>query len=32
MRSPQPVNAALDLFERRVAELEELLSNPAQSN
>jgi oligoendopeptidase F len=32
MRSPQPVNAALDLFERRVAELEELLSTPAQSN
>ena len=32
MRSPQPVNAALDLFERRVAELEEILSNPAQSN
>ena len=32
MRSPQPVNAALDLFERRVTELEELLSTPAQSN
>ena len=26
MNSPAPVNAALDLFERRVAELEELLS------
>ena len=26
MNSPEPVNAALDLFERRVAELEELLS------
>ena len=26
MRSPAPVNAALDLFDRRVAELESLLS------
>ena len=32
MRSPQPVNAALDLFERRVTELEELLSTPGQAN
>lgn len=32
MRSSQPVNAALDLFERRVTELEELLSTPSQSN
>ena len=28
MNSPQPVNAALDLFERRVAELGELLLEP----
>jgi len=28
MNSPRPVNAALDLFERRVAELEELLLGP----
>jgi oligoendopeptidase F len=32
MRSPQPVNAALDLFDRRVTELEELLSTPGQAN
>ena len=32
MCSPQPVNAALDLFERRVTELEELLSTPGQAN
>lgn len=32
MRSPQPVNAALDLFERRVVELEELLSTSTRSN
>ena len=32
MLSPQPVNAALDLFERRVTELEELLSTPGQAN
>ena len=30
MNSPQPVNAALDLFERRVAELGELLLEPTQ--
>jgi len=31
MNSPQPVNAALDLFERRVAELEQLLLEPSGS-
>ena len=31
MRSPEPVNAALALFERRVAELEELLMEPSVS-
>lgn len=29
MNTPQPVNAALDLFERRVAELEHLLLEPS---
>ena len=32
MRSPEPVNAALALFERRVAELEELLTVPNKTN
>ena len=32
MRSPEPVNAALALFERRVQELENLLSEPIGSN
>jgi len=32
MQSPQPVNAALELFERRVTELEEILTTPDQSN
>jgi oligoendopeptidase F len=32
MRSPEPVNAALNLFERRVAELEELLAVPSKTN
>lgn len=32
MRSPEPVNAALALFERRVAELEELLAVPSKTN
>jgi len=32
MRSPEPVNAALALFERRVAELEELLVVPNKTN
>jgi oligoendopeptidase F len=31
MRSPEPVNAALALFERRVAELEELLAVPSKT-
>ena len=32
MNSPRPVNAALDLFERRVAELEQLLLEPGTPN
>ena len=32
MRSPEPVTAALGLFERRVLELEDLLSNPNAVN
>ena len=32
MRSPEPVNAALVLFERRVAELEDLLAVPSKTN
>jgi oligoendopeptidase F len=32
MRSPEPVSAALALFERRVAELEELLAVPGNTN
>lgn len=32
MNSPRPVNAALDLFERRVAELEHLLLEPGTPN
>ena len=32
MNSPLPVNAALDLFERRVAELEQLLLEPGTPN
>jgi oligoendopeptidase F len=32
MRSPEPVTASLALFERRVAELEELLANPNATN
>ena len=32
MCSPEPVNAALDLFSRRVTELEDLLSGPSLKN